>query len=63
MYDWPQTLAAERSVNAIWPVAAGCHHTASGVRHVINSRWLVRCNDSLSLSDTYVSVWLSRAPD
>ena len=26
MYDWPQTLAADRSVYALWPLAAGCHH-------------------------------------
>ena len=26
MYDWPQTLAADRSVNALGPLAAGCHH-------------------------------------
>ncbi len=26
MYDWPQTLAADRSVNALWPLAAGCHY-------------------------------------
>ena len=24
MCDWPQTLAADRSVNALWPLAAGC---------------------------------------
>ena len=26
MYDWSQTLAADRSVYALWPLAAGCHH-------------------------------------
>ena len=26
MYDCTQTLAADRSVNALWPLAAGCHH-------------------------------------
>ncbi len=30
MYDQPQTLAVDRSVNALWPLAAGCHHIYIG---------------------------------
>ncbi len=26
MSYWPQTLAADRSVYSLWPLAAGCHH-------------------------------------
>ena len=28
MSYWPQTLAADRHVYALWPLSAGCHHTS-----------------------------------
>ncbi len=28
MSGWPQTLAADGSLNALSPLAAGCHHTS-----------------------------------
>ncbi len=38
MYDWPQTLAADMVVNALWPLAAGRHtyiHTDHASQNLI----------------------------
>ena len=36
MIDWPRTLAADRSVNALWPLAAGCLTYISLPLHINN---------------------------